>query len=61
MAQLTIRLSRSTYTFVKKEGIHTRKLLEYLEANFDPELAKAEGWLEGHKRGRKAKTPPPQP
>jgi hypothetical protein len=55
MPQLNSRLSQTTYLFIKKEGIHVRKLLEYLEANYFPETAKAEGWLEGHKRGRKAK------
>jgi hypothetical protein len=58
MPQLNIRVSQATYAFIKKEGIRTRKLLEYLEANYDPETARSEGWLEGHKRGPKAKTLP---
>jgi hypothetical protein len=57
MPNINIRLSRSTYLFIKKEGIRARKLLEYLEDHYDQEWAKAEGLLEGHTPGRKAKTP----
>lgn len=58
MSQLTIRLSRSTYLFVKKEGIRVRKLLEYLEERYERKDAEEMGILVGHKPGRKAKTLP---